>query len=131
MLQSIGADHVIDYTKENFRENSEQYDVIFDLVASSSILRSSKSLKKNGRYILANPKILPMFQGLWISWTSDKNVIIEMAGESTKDLIEIRELMESGKIKPVIDKRFRLEEMADAHRYVESGQKKGNIVITI
>ncbi len=131
MLKAIGADHVIDYRKEDFTKNGESYDVILEVAGKSSFSRGIRSLNPNGRYLLANPRVNTMLRGLWVSMTSSKNVIIEMAGEPVEDLIYIAELVEAGTIKSVIDKRYPLEELAEAHRYVDTGDKAGNVVITV
>jgi NADPH:quinone reductase-like Zn-dependent oxidoreductase len=131
MLRSIGAQHVIDYTQEDFTQNGQTYDIIFDVVGKSPFSRSVRSLKPDGRYLLANPKPLHMVRGRWISMSSGKQVIYGAAGQKTADLVTLKELVEAGVIKPVIDRRYPLEQAAEAHRYVESGQKKGNVVITL
>jgi len=131
MLRSIGTDHVIDYTQEDFTK-SGTYDVVFDLVCKSSFSRSVRSLKENGRYLLVNPGGLSqMVRGLWTSMISSKKVISEFASVKAEDLIFLKELIESGEIKSVIDRCYPLEQMAEAHRYVEKGQKIGNVVITL
>jgi len=130
MLRSIGADKVIDYTREDFTKSGQTYDVIFDVVGKSSFSRSIRSLKPNGRY-LANPQLSKMIRGRWISRNSTKEVIFETANQKTEDLIFLKELIEAGKIKSVIDRRYSLEQTAEAHRYVEKGHKKGNVVITL
>ena len=131
MLRSIGADQVIDYTKEDFTKLDQTYDVILDVVGKSPFSRSVGSLKQNGRYLLANPKISHMARGKWTSMTSKKKVIFGTAVRKNEDLDFLRKLVEAGKIKPVIDRRFPLEQIAAAHRYVETGQKAGNVVITV
>lgn len=131
MLRSIGADHVLDYTQEDFTKTGETYDVIFDVVGKSSFSRSIQSLKQNGRYVLANPRVSSMLRGIWTSRTSSKKVFFEFAGYKPEDLMFLKELIEAGKIKSVIDRCFPLEQMAEAHAYVDSGQRKGNIVITL
>ena len=131
MLRSIGADQVMDYTQEDFTKNGETYDVIFDAVGKSSFSRSVRSLKQNGRYILANPRLLPMVRGLWTSIISGKKVIFQFASYKAEDLIFLKELIEAGKIKSVIDRRYPLEQTAEAHGYVEKGQKTGNVVIAL
>jgi NADPH:quinone reductase-like Zn-dependent oxidoreductase len=132
MLTSIGADKVIDYTKEDYTRSDETYDVIFDVVGKSPFRRSIRSLNKHGVLLLANNGlVVPKFQGLWTRMTSSKRVISKLAGEKKEDLVYLRELIEAGKIRSVIDRTYRLEEMVDAHRYVDSGQKKGNVVITV
>ncbi|MCP5052274.1 MAG: NAD(P)-dependent alcohol dehydrogenase [bacterium] len=131
ILTSIGADKVIDYTKEDFTRNGEKYDVIFDVVGKSPFFRSVKSLKKNGRYVSAIPQLTRLIQGLWTSMTSSKKVKTGLAPYKTGDLIYIKELIEAGKIKPVIDRRYPMEQIVEAHRYVDDGHKIGNVVITI
>ncbi len=130
MLRSIGADHVIDYTQEDFTESGEIYDVIFDVVGMISFSRSNKSIKQDGTYLLANP-LSQIVQGLWTRMTSNKKVIMETASGAIEDLIFLRGLIEEGKIKSVIDRHYLLEQIVEAHRYVETGQKKGNVVITV
>jgi 2-desacetyl-2-hydroxyethyl bacteriochlorophyllide A dehydrogenase len=131
MLRSIGADHVIDYTREDFTKSSETYDVIFDVMGKSSFSGSVRSLKQNGRYLLGNAGLTQMVRGRWTSIRSSKKVIIGAANQKTEDLLFLKDLIEAGKIKPVIDSCFPLEQIAEAHRYVETGQKKGNVVITV
>jgi NADPH:quinone reductase-like Zn-dependent oxidoreductase len=131
-VKSLGADKVIDYTREDFTRNGETYDLIFDVLGRSSFARCQSSLKPNGIYLLASFKMKPLFQMLWTSITgSRKKVICAMASEKAEDLVFIRELVEAGKIKSIIDKCYPLEQTAEAHRYVESGHKKGNVVITL
>jgi NADPH:quinone reductase-like Zn-dependent oxidoreductase len=129
MLRSIGADQVIDYTQEDFTKSGETYDVIFDVVGKSSFSGSMRSLKQNGRYLLANPG--PGVQRRRLSRRSSKKVMLGGASYKTENLVFLKELIEAGKIKSVIDRRYPLERTADAHRYVETGHKKGNVVITV
>jgi NADPH:quinone reductase-like Zn-dependent oxidoreductase len=131
MLRSIGADHVVDYTQEDFTKSGETYDVIFDVVGKMSFSRSKRSIRQNGTYLLANPRMSQMVQGLWTKMTSSKKVIMQTASPTTEDLIFLKELIEADKIKSVIDRRYPLEQTAEAHRYVEKGGKKGNVVITV
>jgi NADPH:quinone reductase-like Zn-dependent oxidoreductase len=130
MLRSIGADHVIDYTQEDFTERGDIYDVIFDVVGKISFSRSNKSLKQDGTYLLANPGS-QMVQGLWTRMTSSKKVIMETASGTIADLVFLRRLIEEEKIKSVIDRTYLLEQIVEAHRYVQKGGKKGNVVITV
>ena len=130
ILRSIGADHVIDYTQEDFTKNGQTYDVIFNMVIKSSFSGNLKSLKQNGRYLLTNPAgFLQMFRGLWTSMISSKKVIFEFASEKSEDLIFLKELIEAGKLKSVIDRCYPLEQAVEAHRYVKTGQKKGKCSI--
>ncbi len=130
-VRSLGADKVIDYTKEDFTQSGETYDLIFDILSKSSFSRCKNSLKQNGRYLLASFKMKQLFQMLLTSITGGKKVICAIAPGSVEDLIFVKELIEAGKIKSVIDRCYPLEQTAEAHRYVEEGQKKGNVVITI
>jgi NADPH:quinone reductase-like Zn-dependent oxidoreductase len=130
MLRSIGADHVIDYTQEDFSKQGKIYDVIFDVVGKASLSRSSRVLGEGGTFLLANPasQIGP---ALWTRLTSNKKAIVQPASGTIDDLIHLRELIEAGKITTVIDRTYSLEQIVEAHRYVETGQKKGNVVITV
>ena len=131
-VKSLGADKVIDYTNEDFTRNSETYDLIFDILGRSSFSRLKRSLKPSGIYLLASYKMKQLFQMLWTSMTgSNQKVICAFANEKSEDLVFIKELVEAGKIKSIIDKRYPLEQTAEAHRYVEMGHKKGNVVITL
>ena len=131
LVKSLGADKVIDYTKEDFTKSGETYDLIFDILGKSSFSRCKRSLKKNGRYLLASFKTRQLFQMLGTKIKGSKKVICAMAFEKTEDLIFIKELIEAGKIKSVIDRRYPLEQTAEAHRYVEKGHRKGKVVITV
>jgi len=131
MLRSIGADKVIDYSKEDFTKSGETYDVIFDVVGKSSFSGCMRFLKKKGFYLLGNPGLSQLVRGLLTSMRSSKKVIGGMASYRTEDLIFLKELIEAGKLKSAIDRRYPLEEIAEAHRYVDTGQKKGNVVITV
>ena len=131
-MRSIGADKVIDYTKEDYTRSGETYDVIFDVVAKATMFsRSKKCLKENGRLLLSNPRLSQMFGTLWTSATSSKKVIFEFAGEKTEDLKFLKGLIEAGNLRSVVDRCYPLEQTAEAHRYVQSGQKKGVVVMTV
>jgi 2-desacetyl-2-hydroxyethyl bacteriochlorophyllide A dehydrogenase len=131
MLRSIGVNHVIDYTKEDYTNNGESYDLIIDVVGKSSVARRLKLLKQDGYYFLAYAGLSQIILGMWTSITSSKKVKIESASQKQDDLIFIKELIEAGKLKSIIDRRYPLEQTAEAHRYVETGQKKGNVIITV
>ncbi|KKN30804.1 hypothetical protein LCGC14_0830430 [marine sediment metagenome] len=131
MLRSIGADHVIDYTQEDFTEIGETYDFILDIASKSSFSGSIRSLKQNGRYLIVNYRLSQKVRGRRISKKSSKKVIFKSAHLKIEDFLFLKELIEAGKIKSVIDRCFPLEQTAEAHRYVETGDKKGNVVITM
>jgi len=128
-IKALGADKVIDYTKEDFTENGETYDLIFDVLGKSSFSRCKKSLNKNGIYLLANFKLPQLLQNLRTSIIGRKKVKCVL--NITENIDVIKELIEAGKIITVIDKRFPLEQAADAHSYIEKGLKKGSVVLTI
>jgi NADPH:quinone reductase-like Zn-dependent oxidoreductase len=130
-VKALGADKVIDYTKEDFTKSGETYDLIFDILGKSSFPRCKNSLKPNGRYLLASFKMKHPFQMLWTLIIGDKKVICALSSESPKDLLFIKKLVEAGNIKSIIDKCYPWEQIAEAHRYVEGGHKKGNVVVTI
>jgi NADPH:quinone reductase-like Zn-dependent oxidoreductase len=131
-VKSLGADKVIDYTKEDFTQNGEAYDLIFDVLGRSSFSRCKNSLEPNGIHLFASYKVKQLLQMLWTSVTgSKKKVICAFANETPESLVFIKELAEAGKIKTLIDKCYPLEQTADAHRYVEAGHKQGYVVITV
>ena len=131
MLRSIGADYVIDCSQEDFTKNGRKYDVIMDTIGKSPFSGSLKSLNENGIYLNAKPGLFGGVQARWASRRSGKKVLTWTAGYTTQNLLALKELVEEGKIKPFIDRRYPLEQTAEAHRYVDSGQKKGNVVITL
>ncbi len=128
LVKSLGADHVIDYTKEDFTRPAT-YDLIFDTVGKSSFFRSVKSLKRGGAYVSA-VALAPMLRKLWAVMTG-KSVVGGIVKDTREDLLFLKELIEAGRLKSVIDRIYTLEEVAEAHRYVERGHKKGNVVITV
>ena len=130
-LKSIGADSVIDYTQEDFTKNGNFYDIIFDIAGKGSVSKSMNSLTPTGRYVLATPWVKQVLQGTWSSITSKRKFIFALAAENSEDLVYLAKLMEEGKLKPVIDRRYSLEQIPEAHAYVESGEKIGTVVINI
>jgi len=112
LVKSLGAENIIDYTEEDFTQNAENYDVIFDAVGKIVPSIGKKSLKKNGTYL---------------------NVLTSLSGikSSSKDLILLREIIEAGHLKSIIDRLYTLEQIVEAHRYVDRGHKKGNVVVTV
>ncbi|NHJ21852.1 MAG: NAD(P)-dependent alcohol dehydrogenase [Candidatus Lokiarchaeota archaeon] len=131
MLLSIGADKVIDYSQEDFTKNGQSYDVIFDLVRTSSYSGCINSLKKKGIYLQANHGLFRRIRGRLTSMTSSKKVIGGTISEESENLNVLKELFQDAKLKSVIDKSYPLEKVVEAHRYVETGQKKGNVVIIV
>lgn len=131
LVKSIGADNVIDYTKEDFAQNGEIYDLIFDAVNTVSVSRSLKSLTKNGIMILSAAGMLEMLQGFWFSMTSKRKILTGVISHSTGDILFLKKLIERGVYKPVLDRIYTLEQIVEAHAYVEKGHKKGNIAISI
>ncbi|MCX9076594.1 MAG: NAD(P)-dependent alcohol dehydrogenase [Candidatus Methanoperedens sp.] len=130
-VKALGADKVIDYTKDDFTQSSETYDLIFDVLGKSSFAHCKRVLKPNGRLLYASFKMKQVFQMLWTSKIGSKKVICALSSEKLDDLILIKELAEAGKIKSIIDRCYPLEQVADAHRYVENGHKMGNVVIRV
>jgi len=131
MLRSIGADHVIDYTERDFTDSAQTFDLIFDVVCRAPFARVLRMLRPGGRCVLANPHTSHLLRGLWTTMTSDRKVIFGSDSGSVEHLLFLKELIDAGKLRPVIDRHFTLEQMAEAHRYAETEQKKGNIVITV
>ncbi len=130
LVKSLGADKVIDYTKEDFTKSDEIYDIIFDTTGKSSVSRSKGSLQKEGYYLFTTfglPKLLAM---LWLKMTSRRKVIIGVVEGRTEDMVFLKGLIEEGKLRSVIDRCYPLEKTAEAHRYVEKGDKKGQVIIT-
>jgi NADPH:quinone reductase-like Zn-dependent oxidoreductase len=132
LVKSLGADKVIDYTREDFTQNGETYDVIVDIVVGkTSFSRYKNSLKPKGLYLAVAGGLQEGVQMLWTSITGGKKVIFVSSTERKEDLVFLKDLVEAGKLKPVIDRRYPLEQTAEAHRYVDTGHKKGSVVITV
>ncbi|HEY9824711.1 MAG TPA: NAD(P)-dependent alcohol dehydrogenase [Stenomitos sp.] len=132
LVKSLGADNVIDYSKEDFTQSGKTYDIIFDTSGKSSFSGCLNSLKSNGVYLRAvHINLFPILRGLWASLISSKKVLGGVAIERKEDLFFIKGLIESGKMKSVIDRHYPLEQTAEAHKYVEQGHKKGNVVICV
>ena len=131
LVKSLGADQVIDYTVEDFSNQGETYDVIFEAVDKSSFSACMRTLKKNGIYLnVVTP--LPGLRMLWTKMTTNKKLMLgENVPESAEDLLLIKELVEAGKLNPVIDRCYPLTQIAEAHRYVDKGHKKGNVGVTV
>lgn len=133
MLRSIGADAVVDYTREKYAlaHNRNTYDVIFDVPGKSPFLRCLKMLKPRGHYLIANAGVSFLFNKIVTSIISSKKMVIGSSRQKPSDLIVLRDLIELGKLRTVIDRYFPLEQVEQAHRYVESGSKSGNVVIVV
>lgn len=136
LVKSIGADKVIDYTKEDFTKSGEVYDIIFDLVGKTTFSQCKNSLKQSGKFLQAAITLKVFPSVLWTLIFSNKKSLIMATGlrspsDRSKDLKFISGLLETGKIKSIIDKIFPLEKIAEAHTYVDKGHKKGNVVITL
>lgn len=131
MLRSIGADHVIDYTQEDFTRSGGSYDLILDVISKSSFSGSLRSLKPGGCYLIANPGLYQRIRGWFPSVNGKKKVVFGTTSPRTEDLFFLKELIEAGKLKTVIDRRYSLAQIAEAHRYVETGRKEGHVVITV
>ena len=132
LVKSLGADHVIDYTQEDYTKRGASYDMIFDTVAGkASFARASKALKPNGLYltIAGGPK--EMVQAVWTSLRGGKKVIAAPVNENVDDLLFLKELIEAGAIQTFIDRCYPLEQTAEAHRYVDTGRKRGAVVISL
>ncbi len=131
MLRRIGADHFFDYTKEDFTKSGQTYDVIFDMVAKSSYSECVKALNPKGRYLMANPRISDMLRSVLTSKFTDKTAIFVFAGEKEEELLALKEMIEEGKIKSIVDKIYPFEQAAEAHRRVETEQRLGPVVISV
>jgi NADPH:quinone reductase-like Zn-dependent oxidoreductase len=137
LVKSLGADEVVDYTREDFSRAGRVYDIVFDTVGKSEFSRSLKSLKRGGFYVRVggSGRLLSILGGIlggmWVSITGAGKVISGMAAGAKADQSFLKGLIEAGKLRTVIDRRYSLDEIAEAHRYVEAGHKKGNVVIVL
>lgn len=133
LVRSYGADYVIDYTREDFRATGRTYDVIFDAVGKSSYPRCKSSLNRSGIYLGTVPTGSILFHMLWTALFSSKKAKFAATGlmQKPQNLAYLRELAEAGKLRPVIDRRYPLEQLAAAHEYVEQGRKKGNVIVVM
>jgi len=134
MLRSIGANRVIDYAQEDFTQGSQTYDVIFDVIGKHALSDILNRRNLKGRYVTAVPQMSQIFSGQWIAWVSRRKVIFWMprtVSRQADDFAFLKNLVEAGTVKAIIDKSFPLEQAAEAHQYVESGCKKGHVVITV
>jgi NADPH:quinone reductase-like Zn-dependent oxidoreductase len=137
LVKSLGADEVVDYTREDFSKAGRVYDIVFDTVGKSGFSRSLKSLKRGGCYVLVGgsgrlSSILGVIlRGMWVSLTGAAKFITGVASAGAGDQSFLKELIEAGKLRTVIDRRYSLDEIAEAHRHAEAGHKKGHVVILL
>jgi NADPH2:quinone reductase len=131
LVKSLGADKVVDYIKEDFTRTGDTYDIIFDTVGKSSFASCRKALKNNGKYAVTVMTFKVILQSLLVKFGNKEKVIFSMSLNKTEELNFIRTLIEEGKLKTIIDRQYPLEELGEAHAYVEKGHKKGNVVITV
>jgi NADPH:quinone reductase-like Zn-dependent oxidoreductase len=136
LVRSLGAHQVIDYTREDFTSSGQTYDIIFDAVGVSSFARCKNTLAQGGVYVTTVPTPAFLLQMLWTSRSRGKRAAfvapgLRSANDKAKDLTFLKELSEAGKLRSVIDRSYRLDQIREAHRYVETGHKKGNVVITV
>lgn len=130
LLRRIGADHFIDYAKEDFRKGGRKYDVIFSVVATNTYAQCLRALNPKGRYVLANPRLADMLRSVVTSTLTDKNVIVALAGEKEEELLALRQMIDEGKIRPVVDRVYPMEHAAEAHRRVETERRLGSVVMS-
>jgi NADPH:quinone reductase-like Zn-dependent oxidoreductase len=131
LVRSIGADKVVDYTHEDFTQKGETYDIIVDTVGTAPFSRSKGSLKEGGRLLLVLGTLPDLLLAPWVSLTSSKKVVAGPVGGGADDLRFLASLADKGEYKPVIDRRYPFDRVAEAHRYVDTGRKKGNVVLTL
>lgn len=131
LVKSLGADKVIDYTKEDFTKNAGYYDVVFDTLGKSPLRKTLRSLKKGGKVLLANAGMGTMISGAFRSTFSIKRIISGVIKETSEDMNFFRQQIESGKLKAVIDRIYTLKQVIEAHTYVDKGHKKGNVILAI
>jgi len=131
LVRSLGADEVLDYTKDDFARDGERYDIVFDTVGKSSFEASMSSLKPGGVYLTTVMPLGRRLRGIWTSIRSGKRVRNGMSMSNAADLRFLAGLLESGALRPVIDRRYPLDRISEAHEYVATGHKKGAVVITL
>jgi NADPH:quinone reductase-like Zn-dependent oxidoreductase len=131
MLRSIGADHFVDYSKEDFTESGQSYDVIFNMVANTAYSNCVAALRPGGRYLMGNPRLFDMLRSVFTPLVTDKTVTFTFAGETEEELLALKAMIEAGGIKPIVDQVYPMEQVAEAHRRVEAEQRLGIIVIAI
>ena len=131
MLRSIGADHFVDYSKEDFTKSGQSYDVIFNMVANTSYSNCVAALRPGGRYLMGNPRLFDMLRSVFTPLFTNKTVTFTFAGEKEEELLALKAMIEAGEIRPIVDQVYPMEQVAEAHRRVEAEQRLGIIVIAI
>ncbi|MBT3225197.1 MAG: NAD(P)-dependent alcohol dehydrogenase [Calditrichaeota bacterium] len=131
MLLQVGSDHFFDYTKEDFSKSGQTYDVIFDMVAKGSYAKCVKALNPKGRYLMGNPRLSDMLRSFLTTRFTDKRAMFVFAGELEEELVALKEMIEEGKLKSIVDKIYPLERAAEAHRRVEAEQRLGIVVLSM
>ena len=131
LVRRMGADHFVDYTKQDFASSGQTYDVMFDMVPGSSYTACLEALSPNGRYLSGNPRLSVMLRSPLTTWFTSKTATCAFAGETREELLTLKEMVEGGKIGSIVDRVFPMERAADAHRLVETEQRLGAIVIAI
>ena len=131
LVRSLGADHVIDYTQEDFTQNGHRYDLIIDAAAYRPIADNERVLSAAGIYVMVGGATARLLQVMLRSMTGNKKVATFIKKTNQKDLVVLKELLEAGKVVPAIDKRYPLGEAAEAIRYLEQGHARGKVVITV
>ena len=131
LLRELGADKVVDYTVGDFTDGAGDFDIVFDVIGRAPFRRIARLLRPGGRYVVANPHTAQLVRGLWASLTSDKKLVFSSGAVTDEHLRAVTELIQAGELRPVVDRRYPLEQMPEAHRYAETEQKLGNIVIVV
>lgn len=131
MLMNLGVDHYIDYAKEDFTQSGKTYDVIFDMVAENSYRGTVRVLKPKGRYLMANPRMINMLRSVITPMFTGKAVLFAFAGEKEEELTALKDMIEAGQLKPVVDKIYPMEAVVEAHHRVQEEQRLGPVVIAI
>jgi NADPH:quinone reductase-like Zn-dependent oxidoreductase len=131
ILENLGADILIDYTKQDYLKLDTRFDIFIEVAGKHCVAKHLNLLKSNGSYFLAFARFSDLLLKLWVSITSKKKLLIESSNQSKADLLQLKDLIEKGKFKPIIDKVFSLSETAEAHRYAETGKKIGDVVLSM
>ncbi len=131
LVKQLGADHFIDYTQQSLSDANQHFDVIFDTIGKSPYAESLSVLKPGGIYLLANPTLRQQLRSYLTQLTTDKRTTCKLAHNSAEDLNYLKDLIEQGKLKVIVDRRYPMEKIVEAHHYVEQGHKNGNVVVTV